>query len=284
MSNKSNFWVSTLSGGIAGGIELLCIWPMEYIKTQLQLQERNKLNKFKYNGTFDGIRWTVKNNGFLGLYRGLAPILAMSIPKAGIRFGMFSYIQNLLKDDEGNISVEKNLLAGMVAGATEASLVVTPTETIKTRLIQDNKSLLKGCRFIFRQEGIRGFYKGFSSTILKQSTNQGIRFTVFNLYKDYLTDNGIKMTPINNFGGGALAGLIGVCINNPFDVVKTKMQGSESIKYKNTFMCFKNIIQNEKISVLWRGAIPRMYRVVPGQGIMFMTYSTIKLNIDKLIN
>ena len=86
---------------------------------------------------------------------------------------------------------------------------------------------------------------------------------------------------IHKFIGGSLAGLIGVLINNPFDVVKTKIQGSNNLEYKNTYDCCKKIINKEGISVLWRGMIPRMCRVVPGQGVMFMTYDIIKNYLTK---
>jgi len=276
------FWVSMLSGGIAGGIEMVTIWPMEYAKTQLQLQEQLKVNSnAKFKGLYDCLKQTINKNGFFGLYRGLSPMLTMAIPKAGLRFGTFSYLQNKLKDD-GKISIGKNFIAGLGAGFVEATIIVTPTETVKTKLIKDNKPLFSGLTSIIKSEGIRGIYKGLPSTILKQSSNQGIRFTIFNAYKDYIGP--IHFNPLNKFIGGSLAGLIGVLLNNPFDVVKTKIQGSEITKYKNTFHCFKDIVSKEGITVLWRGTIPRLGRVVPGQGIMFMTYDTIRQHMEKIIS
>ncbi len=40
----------THTGGIAGGLEIMMTFPTEYVKTQLQLDERSA--KPKYNGTY----------------------------------------------------------------------------------------------------------------------------------------------------------------------------------------------------------------------------------------
>ena len=37
---SSNPLVATGAGAIAGGVETLAVWPMEFVKTQLQLQQK----------------------------------------------------------------------------------------------------------------------------------------------------------------------------------------------------------------------------------------------------
>lgn len=44
---------------------------------------------------------------------------------------------------------------------------------------------------------------------------------------------------------GGLAGAVSVFGNTPIDVVKTRMQGLEASKYKNTMDCFVKIWKNE---------------------------------------
>lgn len=67
-----------------------------------------------------GLSYTVRTSGFLSLYRGLAPTLVGSVPKAGIRFGLNSVIKNSLRDKDGNLTAGKNFVAGLGAGVTEA--------------------------------------------------------------------------------------------------------------------------------------------------------------------
>jgi solute carrier family 25 (mitochondrial citrate transporter), member 1 len=46
--------------------------------------------------------------------------------------------------------------------------------------------------------------------------------------------------------------------------------------YTSTINCFQQIIQKEGISALYAGVVPRLGRVVPGQGIIFMSFETIE--------
>ncbi|KAK2497319.1 hypothetical protein MC885_016563 [Smutsia gigantea] len=70
-------------GGLAGGIEICITFPTEYVKTQLQLDER--AHPPRYRGIGDCVRQTVRSHGILGLYRGLSSLLYGSIPKAAVR-------------------------------------------------------------------------------------------------------------------------------------------------------------------------------------------------------
>jgi solute carrier family 25 citrate transporter 1 len=61
-SKKSKNPLLPLAAGcIAGGIEATCVWPMEYIKTQLQLHAKG--SKLPYSGMISGLTYTVKTSG-----------------------------------------------------------------------------------------------------------------------------------------------------------------------------------------------------------------------------
>jgi solute carrier family 25 citrate transporter 1 len=89
----------------------------------------------------------------------------------------------LLRDDEGNISLGCNFLAGFAAGVFEALLIVAPVETIKTKCIELNMSFLRGLREILLMEGIRGCYDGVLATVLKQGS---VSLDVFSLAQQSL--------------------------------------------------------------------------------------------------
>mmetsp|Transcript_17117 Transcript_17117/g.23533 ORF Transcript_17117/g.23533 Transcript_17117/m.23533 type:complete len:295 (-) Transcript_17117:302-1186(-) len=283
VKKSSNPWVSMTAGTIAGGIECVAVWPMEYIKTQLQLQSISKTGqKPLYTGVISGLKYTVQTTGFLSLYRGLGVTLVGSMPKAGIRFGGNAYFKGLLADERGKLTMFKQFMAGLGAGATEAVLAVTPMETIKTKLIQTNQPLLVGVQSILRESGVRGLYQGVSATVLKQGSNQGLRFMFFNKYKDLLTDNGrTKLSPLASLVGGMCAGCFSTLGNNPFDVVKTQMQSSgAAAKYKSTADCFRQIFAAEGLQGFYKGVVPRMGRVVPGQGVIFMSFESVQSLVE----
>ena len=99
----------------------------------------------------------------------------------------------------------------------------------------------------------------------------------FNEYKRIITNDGeTKLTPILSLFGGMSAGCFSTLGNNPFDVIKTRMQGTQASKYANTLDCLKQVLRNEGVGALYAGVIPRLGRVVPGQGIIFMSFETIQ--------
>lgn len=74
-----------ISGGVTGGIEICLTFPTEYVKTQLQLDERSGKAK-RFTGPLNCVAVTVREHGYFGLYRGLSVLLLGSIPKSAIRF------------------------------------------------------------------------------------------------------------------------------------------------------------------------------------------------------
>lgn len=74
--------------------------------------------------------------------------------------------------------------------------------------------------------GVKGVYQGLVPTIMKQSTNQAIRFFVMESLKEWYKggDNNKTIPKLYVGAFGALAGAASVYGNTPIDVVKTRMQ------------------------------------------------------------
>ena len=136
-------------------------------------------------------------------------------------------------------------------------MAVTPMETVKVKFIHDQnqknprfKGFFHGVREIIREQGVMGCYKGVTATIIKQGSNQAIRFYVmetlkseYNKYKRVDANAAVPVLVTGLFG--VIAGAASVFGNTPVDVVKTRMQGLESSKYKNTLDCAVQIMKNE---------------------------------------
>lgn len=73
---------------------------------------------------------------------------------------------------------------------------------------------------------------------------------------------------------GAIAGAASVFGNTPVDVVKTRMQGLDAAKYKNTMDCFLKIAKNEGPKAFYKGTVPRLGRVCLDVAITFMIYDS----------
>lgn len=71
-----------------------------------------------------------------------------------------------------------------------------------------------------------------------------------------------------------MAGAASVFGNTPIDVIKTRMQGLEAHKYRNTWHCCTQIWKLEGPTAFYKGTIPRMSRVCLDVAITFMIYDS----------
>ncbi|THD27499.1 Mitochondrial tricarboxylate/dicarboxylate carrier [Fasciola hepatica] len=275
-----------IAGGITGGIEICITFPTEYVKTQLQLDERIGVEK-RYKGPIDCVRKTVQYHGVRGLYRGLSVLIYGSIPKSAVRFGAFEELRRRNVSPDGNLAPLKRFFCGMGAGVCEAIFAVTPMETVKVKFINDQTSknphyrgFAHGVRSIVREHGLSGIYKGVTPTIMKQGSNQAIRFFVMETLKDrYRQYRGDQVSglpvpkPLTGLFG-IIAGAASVYGNTPLDVVKTRMQGLDAHKYKNTLDCAMKIWKEEGPLAFYKGTVPRLGRVCLDVCITFMIYDS----------
>jgi solute carrier family 25 citrate transporter 1 len=102
----------------------------------------------------------------------------------------FDQIKLSFADKEtGNLSPLRNLLAGMTAGVVASITAVTPTERIKTALIDDARnekrfrSGFHATTTIWKEHGILGLYRGFAGTTLKQASATAFRMGTYNILK-----------------------------------------------------------------------------------------------------
>jgi solute carrier family 25 (mitochondrial citrate transporter), member 1 len=59
------------------------------------------------------------------------------------------------------------------------------------------------------------------------------------------------------------------------------MQGTNASRYKSTLDCFHQILKQEGYVAFYAGLVPRLGRVVPGQGIIFMSFETIESALEQ---
>lgn len=273
------FHVSLVAGVAAGAVEGFITYPTEYLKTQLQIPGT------RFTGPLDCLTKTVHERGILGLYKGLSPLVIGNASKAGVRFMSFDYFNSILKV-EMNPSTA-SVIAGLGAGMTEAILVVTPSETIKTKLIHDQnraipqyKGLIHGIKTIVQVEGVRGIYRGLSAVIARQGANSAVRMSTYQLIRNRLAraypldKKGKPIVPwYTTFFSGAIAGTITVYATMPLDVVKTRLQslGAQGSIYSN----LSAVLKQDGVFALWKGATPRLGRLIFSGGIVFTIYEGV---------
>jgi solute carrier family 25 citrate transporter 1 len=272
---KVSPFMSAMIGGITGAIEISITYPTEYVKTVMQLYP--DMNK---KGAIATAKETMAKGGYFRLYKGYPALLMFSVPKNYVRFGAFQYARsNVFTDTTKKINT---FMCGLCAGAAEAIMVVTPQETLKTKLIHDilspepkYRNVFHGIYSITKTQGLAGVYAGPVPTVLKQSTNQGVRFVVFEDTQKVLNQV-IPIKVVADLLSGAFAGVCSTLINNPIDVIKTNMQGLEAHKYKGFTDCFGQIYRSEGVVGFYKGVGPRLARVTLDVGLTFAIFNSLK--------
>lgn len=155
-------------------------------------------------------------------------------------------------------------------------------ETLKVKLIHDKfmpkpefKNLFHGIYKIIGKQGLGGCYKGYLATLLKQSSNQGVRFFMYENSKQ-VVKKFIPVPFIVDMLAGAFAGFCSVMLNNPIDVVKTNMQGLEQQKAKGFLGWFSLIYKTEGLKGFYKGVGPRMARVCLDVSLTFTLWNFCK--------
>lgn len=93
------------------------------------------------------------------------------MPKNSVRFSAFEFAKKSMFPEQSKLNT---FCCGLFAGFSEAVVVVTPQETLKTKLIHDKLSpnpkysnIFEGIYKISRHTGVSGLYQGVVPTILK---------------------------------------------------------------------------------------------------------------------
>lgn len=170
-------FVPFLAGGIAGINEIVITYPLEYMKTTLQLQQyfqsgaqtqnlkqkvppvtaskgmsstttkaRQPTLSFQSLPTL--LKYTYEQKGMVGFYQGLSPWLLFAFPRSAIRFSTFEATKTLLlertnhgkktEEQSFNLSPLQAMFAGSIAGAMEWAIVGTPMQCLQIRLSHDS--------------------------------------------------------------------------------------------------------------------------------------------------
>ena len=174
-----------MCGGAAGGLGIFIGQPFDFIKIQLQTQPK------LYPSALACFINVVRKDGFLSLYRGLtAPFVGQFLQNALIFAGEGVALRYLEPDikfqkEMSSKTVMNVFLAGSFGGLLQC-LVLVPADLIKCKLQVDRidgKPAYTGnmdcIKKVYRTEGLKGFYKGFGVTALREVPAFGVYFFVY---------------------------------------------------------------------------------------------------------
>ncbi|KAF3779900.1 S-adenosylmethionine carrier 1 [Nymphaea thermarum] len=249
---------------------------------------------------------------FFGFYRGIAPGLTGSLATGATYFGVIESTKKWIEESHPNLGGHwAHFIAGGV-GDTLGSFIYVPCEVMKQRMqvqgtqkswksciLQENicsksgkqmygyyTSMLQAGSSIWRQEGVRGLYAGYWSTLARDVPFAGLMVMFYEALKD-LSEYGkqrwfhsLSDHSHNSATGlllGGLAGGLSAYLTTPFDVIKTRMQVQGSgIRYNGWGDAVCKIWLGEGIKGMFRGSVPRIIWYVPASALTFMAVEFLR--------
>lgn len=285
------------AGGIAGAFTYVCLYPLDTVKTKLQMRGASQL--YGGLGSVEVMGRVLKEDGIGGLYSGVSAVLVGSTISSAIYFGTCEFAKAFLVSKTALLQLP-SLAIPPLAGAlgnVVSSTVMVPKELITQRMQagaagRSWQVLLA----TIEREGIRGLYAGYSATILRNLPTGVLSFSSFEYLKAAVLSKTKKphLEPFQSVCCGALAGAISAFLTTPLDVVKTRLmtQGigvkaglkSEiaASAYKGFSSTIHQIWREEGWLGLTRGIGPRVLHSSCFAALGYFAFETARLTILQL--
>ncbi|TRZ03987.1 hypothetical protein DNTS_018902, partial [Danionella cerebrum] len=289
MAKQQQQTISPVKNFIAGGLGGVCLvsvgHPLDTVKVRSQTQPKPLPGGSPlYAGTFDCFRKTLAREGMRGLYKGMAAPVAGVTPMFAVCFFGFGLGKKLQqKSPEDALTYPQLFAAGMLSGVFTTS-IMAPGERIKCLLQiqaaaggQPKYAGPMDCvKQLYRQNGIRGLYKGTALTLMRDVPASGMYFMTYERLKNALTPEGKSPSELSVpsvlFAGG-MAGICNWAVATPPDVLKSRFQTAPEGLYPNGFRdVLRELIREEGVRSLYKGFSAVMLRAFPANAACFLGF------------
>jgi solute carrier family 25 (mitochondrial phosphate transporter), member 3 len=169
----------------------------------------------------------------------------------------------------------------MLKGLTHTA--VTPLDLVKTRRQVDSKvykSNMQGWGLLYRADGIRGIFTGWSPTFFGYSAQGAFKYGWYEFFKKTYSDavgpeNAYRYKTWLYLSASASAEFLADIALCPFEAVKVRMQGSLKSPYTGTLDGISKITAKEGWAGLYKGIYPLWGRQIPYTMMKFASFETI---------
>ncbi|CAK94341.1 unnamed protein product (macronuclear) [Paramecium tetraurelia] len=142
-----------------------------------------------------------------------------------------------------------------------------------------------GIKQIYKTQGLYSFWRGNGLNVIKTIPNAAIRFTVYDKFKQYVSEYRQKENytrqVTNRLVAGFCTGLLNQLIHYPLEVLRVKLtvdmsHFNKARLYNGIFDCLKKTLKTQGFSALYQGFILSSCGTVPYLGISFLVHDQLK--------
>jgi solute carrier family 25 carnitine/acylcarnitine transporter 20/29 len=251
--------------------------PIDSIKTRMQADAI-----YARSGAWSTCVGILKNEGIMGLYRGLLPPLIGSSIFRSVQFSVYAFCQSHSRDVAWlraeipfSFGMETRVItSGFVASAARA-VIETPLELIKVRrqmglTWHEAPTVFQAIASPVRE--IRALYRGFGVSLLRTWGLMGSFF----IFVDILERKHVDLLKVPFWGAwvkGAVCSAAAWLVVWPFEVIKNQIQ-AERGGTTNAIDRIRNVIDKRGgVLGLYRGIGPGLLRALVANGASMVMFS-----------
>lgn len=152
--------------------------------------------------------------------------------------------------------------------------MISPIEVVKIQQqVHPDRSLKFVAEDVWRSAGLRGFSRGFTSTLTREPVAFCCYFSSFEALTRNSKDNNLWL-----FVAGGMAGICSWVTTYPQDVIKSRVQGDgwgRHQRYQGPRHCLRETIKEGGWKILYRGFGSTTYRAFIVNGVILLVYNNI---------
>ncbi|KAL9374236.1 hypothetical protein Peur_033856 [Populus x canadensis] len=192
VNGTADLAVHFIGGGMAGITAASATYPLDLVRTRIAAQR----NTMYYRGIWHAFHTICREEGFLGLYKGLGATLLGVGPSIAISFSVYESLRSFWHSKRPNDStVMVSLACGSLSGIA-SSTATFPLDLVRRRMQLEGaggrarvytSGLFGTFAHIIQTEGFRGMYRGILPEYYKVVPSVGIVFMTYETLKMLLS-------------------------------------------------------------------------------------------------